>query len=452
MNPKTLYTARVPLLRVRRLLPAAALCLLAGLAAASAGAKDIVAPARGAVVGTNKADRIAAEGGAANTIRCKAGRDVVTADPGDKVAADCEVVSLRVSSDPYRNASSQHQAQVEPDSFGFGSTEVTTFQSGRFNDGGASNIGWATTTDAGKTWKSGFLPGLTQFSAPPGPYPRASDPVTTYDAQARDLDDRQPRLLPDVERDADQPLARRTGLGPAGHRVALRAGSRLRQAVDRMRQLGDESVLRELLSHLGRLRDEQARHPDVARRRAHVERAGHVSRLRQRLPERHPARRPSRRQPVRPLLRPADPAGDHLHRRRSDVHARDHDPPAGLPRRPAHSQLALPLGRGRRGRDDLRGMERLRAPAQLQRRRRRLHLLQGRARLVAGQASPDGWNRAQAHVLHAGARAPTRRERGTSGSRTTSSRPACAGSARRTSARRTAARPGASRSGWRPVR
>jgi len=168
---------------VRRLLPAAALSLLAALAAASAGAKDIVAPARGAVVGTNKADRIAAEGGAANTIRCKAGRDVVTADPGDSVAADCEVVSLRVSSDPYRNASSQHQAQVEPDSFGFGSTEVTTFQSGRFNDGGASNIGWATTTDAGKTWKSGFLPGLTQFSAPPGPYARASDPVATYDAK-----------------------------------------------------------------------------------------------------------------------------------------------------------------------------------------------------------------------------------------------------------------------------
>jgi len=118
-----------------------------------------------------------------DTIRCKAGLDIVTADPGDKVAADCEVVSLRVSSDPYRNASSQHQTQVEPDSFAFGSTEVTTFQSGRFIDGGASNIGWATTTDAGQTWKSGFLPGLTQFSAPPGLYPRVSDPVTTYDAK-----------------------------------------------------------------------------------------------------------------------------------------------------------------------------------------------------------------------------------------------------------------------------
>ena len=76
------------------------------------------------------------------------------------------MASLQVSRDPYRNASSQHQTQVEPDSFGFGSTEVTTFQSGRFVDGGASNIGWATTTDAGLTWKSGFLPGLTMFGAP----------------------------------------------------------------------------------------------------------------------------------------------------------------------------------------------------------------------------------------------------------------------------------------------
>ena len=158
--------------------------MLAALGAGSAGAKDIVAPARGgAVVGTNKADRIAAEGGTANSIRCRGGRDIVTADPGDRVAADCEVASLRVSRDPYRNATSQHQTQVEPDSFSFGSTEVTTFQSGRFTDGGASNIGWASSTDGGSTWKSGFLPGVTVFSAPPGPYPRASDPVVAYDAR-----------------------------------------------------------------------------------------------------------------------------------------------------------------------------------------------------------------------------------------------------------------------------
>ena len=169
---------------VRRFVLAAVLCLLGGLAASPAGAKDIVAPARGgAVVGTNKADRISAEGGAVDSIRCRAGRDIVTTDPADRVAADCEVVSLRVSRDPYRNATSQHQTQVEPDSVSFGSTEVTTFQSGRFVDGGASNIGWATSTDGGRSWRSGFLPGLTQFGAPPGPYPRASDPVVAYDAK-----------------------------------------------------------------------------------------------------------------------------------------------------------------------------------------------------------------------------------------------------------------------------
>lgn len=169
---------------MRRLLPAAAIGLLAVFLAGPAGAKDIVAPPRGgAVAGTNKADRITAVDGGAHTIRCKAGRDIVMADPGDTVAADCEVVSLQVSRDPYRNAASQHQTQVEPDSFGFGSTEVTAFQSGRISGGGASNIGWATTTDGGRTWKSGFLPGTTQFSAPPGAYPRVSDPAVAYDAK-----------------------------------------------------------------------------------------------------------------------------------------------------------------------------------------------------------------------------------------------------------------------------
>jgi hypothetical protein len=168
---------------VRRLVPAAVLCLLAGLGAAPAGAKDIVAPARGGVVvGTKKADRVSAEGGGVDTVRCGGGRDIVTADPADTVEADCEVVSLRVSRDPYRNATSQHQTQVEPDSFSFGSTVVTTFQSGRFIDGGASNIGWATSIDGGETWRSGFLPGITQFGAPPGLYPRASDPAVAYDA------------------------------------------------------------------------------------------------------------------------------------------------------------------------------------------------------------------------------------------------------------------------------
>src|SRR5579883_3157438 len=49
---------------------------------------------------------------------------------------------IQISSDPYTNGTSQHKTQVEPDVYSFGSTAVATFQSGRFFNGGASNIGW----------------------------------------------------------------------------------------------------------------------------------------------------------------------------------------------------------------------------------------------------------------------------------------------------------------------
>src|SRR6266516_730942 len=87
---------------------------------------------------------------------------------------------LQLSSDPYTNVTSQHQTELEPDTYSFGSTIVTAFQAGRFIDGGSSNIGWATSTDKGTTWKSGFLPGITQFTD--GQYTRVSDPSVAYDA------------------------------------------------------------------------------------------------------------------------------------------------------------------------------------------------------------------------------------------------------------------------------
>jgi len=56
------------------------------------------------------------------------------------------VIAMPISSDPYTNASSRHRTQVEPDSFGYGNTVVTAFQTGSFNVGGcASNIGWTRT-------------------------------------------------------------------------------------------------------------------------------------------------------------------------------------------------------------------------------------------------------------------------------------------------------------------
>ena len=49
---------------------------------------------------------------------------------------------LPLSSDPFTNPTSQHQTEVEPDAFSFGSMIVTAFQVGRFYDGGSSDIGW----------------------------------------------------------------------------------------------------------------------------------------------------------------------------------------------------------------------------------------------------------------------------------------------------------------------
>ncbi len=89
---------------------------------------------------------------------------------------------IKVSKDPFTNTTSFHRTQVEPDTFSFGSTIVGTFQSGRFSNGGSSDVGWSTSTDSGATWKHGFLPGTTVFANPPGPYDRDTDPAVAYDA------------------------------------------------------------------------------------------------------------------------------------------------------------------------------------------------------------------------------------------------------------------------------
>ena len=89
---------------------------------------------------------------------------------------------LQISSDPYTNSTSQHQTEVEPESYSNGSTIVAAKQVGRFADGGASNIGWAASTDNGPTWQSGFLPNTTIYATPPGTYDRLSDPSVADDA------------------------------------------------------------------------------------------------------------------------------------------------------------------------------------------------------------------------------------------------------------------------------
>ncbi len=87
----------------------------------------------------------------------------------------------QLSSDPYTNSSSQHKTEVEPDTYSFGFTIVSTFQAGRFySGGGSSNIGWATSTNSGSSWTNGFLSGITVYAG--GTYKRASDPSVAHDA------------------------------------------------------------------------------------------------------------------------------------------------------------------------------------------------------------------------------------------------------------------------------
>ena len=133
--------------------------------------------------GTKHNDLVQAVNGKRDVVTCGRGRDVVTAEARDRVAGNCEVVTREISTDPYGNAASQHATEVEPDTASWGSTVVAVFQVGRIADGGAANIGWATSRNAGRTWTHGYLPGLTPSSKPAGPWPRITDPSIAYDAQ-----------------------------------------------------------------------------------------------------------------------------------------------------------------------------------------------------------------------------------------------------------------------------
>ncbi|HEY2372769.1 MAG TPA: sialidase family protein [Gaiellaceae bacterium] len=143
------------------------------------------------IIGTTAPDRIKARAGndfvqvgfgGADRVDCGPGKDVVTADLSDVVAANCDVVSRRLSLDPYTNADSQHETAVEPDSASFGNTVVAVYQLGRREAGAAANIGTAVSLNGGRTWTRSTLPGTTVNATPPGPEIGASDPVVAYDA------------------------------------------------------------------------------------------------------------------------------------------------------------------------------------------------------------------------------------------------------------------------------
>ncbi|HTW56677.1 MAG TPA: sialidase family protein [Terriglobales bacterium] len=93
----------------------------------------------------------------------------------------------QISSDGFTVGPGQHATEVEPHMLANGTMLVAAFQVGRiapsFGPGaGATDIGWATSTDGGNTWTHGSLPGLTVGEGS-GPYDAASDPEVAYDAK-----------------------------------------------------------------------------------------------------------------------------------------------------------------------------------------------------------------------------------------------------------------------------
>ncbi len=159
--------------------------------AAPAAAATIHAPKHGGtILGTAAPDHLVggpgndfvqAAWGGIDRVDCGGGFNVVAADLGDKVAANCQVVSRRLSVDTSTNPAGQHETAVEPADFAWGTTVVAAYQVGRFANGGASNIGFAVSNDSGRTWTRGLLPGVTVESTPAGPERAASDPSVAYD-------------------------------------------------------------------------------------------------------------------------------------------------------------------------------------------------------------------------------------------------------------------------------
>jgi hypothetical protein len=107
---------------------------------------------------------------------------LICATPTLALAQNPPATLTQISSDPFTVGPGQHATEVEPHVLSNGNTQVAAFQTGRIVPGGATAIGWATSTDGGSTWSHGFLPGLTTANGG-GPYDAASDPAVAYDAK-----------------------------------------------------------------------------------------------------------------------------------------------------------------------------------------------------------------------------------------------------------------------------
>ncbi len=94
--------------------------------------------------------------------------------------AHAQVALTQLSEDTFTDTPSQHDTEVEPSTFSYGSMIVSAFQVARISGGGGADIGFATSTDAGVTWTNGYLPGITIYES--GTNTAASDAAVAYDA------------------------------------------------------------------------------------------------------------------------------------------------------------------------------------------------------------------------------------------------------------------------------
>jgi len=94
--------------------------------------------------------------------------------------AQAQVALTQLSTDTFTDTPSQHETEVEPGTFSYGSTIVSAFQVARIYSGGGADIGFATSTDAGTSWTNGYLPGITIYQG--GTHSAASDAAVAYDA------------------------------------------------------------------------------------------------------------------------------------------------------------------------------------------------------------------------------------------------------------------------------
>jgi len=101
------------------------------------------------------------------------------------MASSAQNPPVRISVDNLTNSDSDHKTEVEPSMFAWGNTIVTAFHVARRPHAlgwGSGDVGFSTSTDGGKTWHYGDLPGLT-VNFKNGHYGAAADPSVAYDAK-----------------------------------------------------------------------------------------------------------------------------------------------------------------------------------------------------------------------------------------------------------------------------